>query len=201
MCEARRSSSLVALIAILCTLAAARAEDRNLPREFGWDLDYRTLLKKNAVGEDEFLSKWLKTRKRAFTETLLKSWRGDPIIASILIEHPAFHAGEPAVIWLIRTERKAFYWEAVDRLGKIEFNREIDPKLFDKILKSASEWEQLKPMKQKQETGLQGLDYFGFLSHYAKGKSRQMLLTLEDFHKGQDHGRLSKALEPASKRD
>jgi hypothetical protein len=80
----------------------------------------------------------------------------------------------------------------------------IKTEVFDEILTQAFSWEQAKPNQPKHPQSFPG--YLGFLSFYDKGKSRQMLLSEEDFAICKTEkcdrvkaGRLILALEPIFK--
>src|SRR5690349_1953249 len=78
-----------------------------------WDFSYKSVLEKNNVGKNELIWTWL-GRYPSPAEKWISNWEGKPIVSSILIEFPAFHAGEHTTMWLIRTNDEAFYWEAVE---------------------------------------------------------------------------------------
>jgi hypothetical protein len=76
--------------------------------------------------------------------------------------------------------------------------------VYDNLLTLVSSWKQAKPNQPKHPQSLPG--YLGFLSLYDDDKSRQMLLSEEDFTvcktkkcKGVKAGRLMLALEPVIK--
>src|SRR5262245_41044864 len=120
----------VAILLALCPfLAFGQEHKHDIGKELGWDISYDELLKRNRVSSDEFAAKWLKETDRSFTRKLLAKWSGEKISESILIEHPAFHAGEHSVIWLTRTKDSAVVWQGVDK-GDFMEKRQIDPKLF-----------------------------------------------------------------------
>jgi len=193
---------LVATMTIIEQPGLAQEQHSNSSRLFGWDLSYSSVLKRNKVGRDEYLWKWLKQNGPSYTRNLIASWRGEPISSSILIEHPAFHAGEHQVLWLVRTESKAYYWRAVE--GKSFFvKEEFSPQLYDRTFEAIASWTQAKPLSPKN-TPPQGVPgYFAFLNLYNRDTSRQMLLTLEDFYiddttavDNARGGRLMQLLEP-----
>ena len=156
---------------------------------FGWDLTYESVLEKNNVDRNEWIWKWLNfTYKDGFNgkfETPAKKWisewKGEPIISSVLIDFPAFHATEHYTVWLFRTKNNAYHWEYIDE-GNPHFDKkDLDLKDYDKIFEQISVWEQNKPQKPEETHPDDLPGYIGFLSSYEKGKSREMLLTREDF--------------------
>jgi HEAT repeat protein len=189
----RRFLALAMVWIVVAPPALGQQKEADLPKQFGWDLTYESLLKKNNQGPNDWLPQWLKKTRRSFTLKQLASWQGEPIIMSILIESPAFHAGEHSIAWLFRTKDKAYFWAAVDledRPEKEPEKTEIDPKLFDEILTAMFSWQQAKPNEQRKKD-MPG--YMAFLNLYGRDGSRQMLLTLEDFYDWGE-GRLSKTL-------
>lgn len=172
----------------------------------GWDLTYRSVLEQNKVVRSEWIWPWL-ARYKSPAEKWISGWEGKPIVSSILIEYPAFHAAEHTTIWLIRTGDEAFYWEEVESTRARRNEEPIAPQLYDALYGAASSWRQLvpKPAKDVPTNGLPG--YIGFLSLHGPDGSRQMLLTLDDFiiclnksclpgPRNTTAGRLIAALEP-----
>lgn len=172
---------LIALVTVGAQPIFAQKRKVNSAQTFGWDLSYASVLKRNNLGRNEYLWKWLQQNNPAYTRVIIESWRGEPIVSSVLIEHPAFHAGEHQILWLIRTHNRAYYWHAVE--GKSFFvKEEFSPQLYDETFKSISSWQQAEPLSS-QNTPPQGVPgYFAILNLYDRGQSRQMLLTLEDFY-------------------
>lgn len=193
---------LAAFVALNGSMALGQEQKPSLPEALGWDLSYRSIFKTRRVGLDDGLARWLKRTDRSFTFKLLESWGDERIIASVLIEYPAPHAGEHAVVWLIRTEKKAYMWQAVDKGERLPEKKEIEPKLLDNAIKSISSWRQEKPspidrpeLDEEQRKGLSG--YLGFLNFFDGKESRQMLLVFRDLF--DDEGRLVKVLETLRK--
>jgi hypothetical protein len=171
-------------------------------QQTGWDLTYKSVLERNNVGKSEWIWPWL-ARDRSPAAEWIADWEGKPVVSSILIEHPAFHAAEHTTIWLIRTNDEAFYWELVEGGDKNE--EPIAPQIYDAIYQKAATWQQFvpKPAKELRKGELPG--FVGFISHQGPGGSKQMLLTMDDFFICLDKsclpgkmksGRLFEALEP-----
>ncbi|HUR96867.1 MAG TPA: hypothetical protein VMZ26_02245 [Pyrinomonadaceae bacterium] len=170
-----------------------------------WDLSYGSVLERNGVANDAWVRTWLKNSKSPAAEWIA-GWRGKPIISSILIEYPAFHAAERTTMWLVRTEHEAFYRDYVEGARYGENEEPISLKIYDDIYKQVTSWQQLAP-RSAQELPDQALaGYLGFLSYKGPDGSKQMLLTLDDFvgcldkeclpGKGTKSGRLMDALLP-----
>jgi hypothetical protein len=145
-----------------------------------WDLSYESVLERNKVANDEWIRTWLKNSKSP-ASNWISEWNGKPIVSSILIEHPAFHAAERTTTWLIRTDDEAFYWNEVEgtRWGRTE--EPIEPQIYDAIYKDVTSWHQYtsKSAKESHPEMLPG--YIGFLSHTGPDGPTQILLTMEDF--------------------
>lgn len=190
---------------ITCKMPATVAASQASPNRFGWDLSYDSVLERNGVGREAWLRKWtLKYESPA--QKIISTWRGEPIVSSFLIEHPAFHAGEHTSLLLIRTENHAYRWFIVE--GKYQVDKEpVNTQTYDEAYRSLASWKQSEPLKPEETPpgGIEG--YSGFLSLYERGKSRQMLLSLKDFFlfdaENLDEakpGRLMQVLEPMTTR-
>jgi hypothetical protein len=145
-----------------------------------WDFSYKSVLEKNNVGKDELIRTWL-GRYKSPAVKWFSEWNGKPIVSSILIEHPNFHAAEYTITWLIRTDDEAFYWEMVEGHETDRNEEPISPQTYDEIYRLASSWEQLTPRPAKDLQKEEWPGYFGFLSYHGPSGSRQILLTMEDF--------------------
>jgi hypothetical protein len=195
------------ILALVLSISLPIVARQNNTRLLGWDLSYASVLKTNNVAQDAWLRKWLGQNYQSPVKKLIAEWKGEPIISSVLIEHPAFHAGEKFTMWFVRTSNSAYYWEFVEGKPRHYFKKSFDPKLYDNMLEEMVSWQQSKPLSPENTPrgGVPG--YSGFLSTYKQGESRQMLLTLEDFffsNKDNEeevrYGRLSQAIEPIIKR-
>lgn len=154
----------------------------------GWDLTYRSVLRANHVGNGEWIVKWLKSHNGAPVDKLLKNWHHDAITSSILLDVPAFHAGERVVQLLVRTQNAAYAWVFTDGEAEESQDKPIDALLYDKLMTELRSWEQA-PALSKEKAGDQvPPGYFGFLSLYEPGSSRQILLTVGDFYVPGDKG-------------
>lgn len=147
---------------------------------FSWDLTYESVLQQNNVRKTELIWTWLALYKTP-AEKWVTGWQGKPIVASVLIEHPAFHAAEHTTMWLIRTQDEAFYWETVKGSKAIGHEEPISVQLFDAFFKEAVSWKQLPPKKASELPDQAFPGYMGFLSIYGADGSRQMLITSDDF--------------------
>ena len=188
----RKISTLIITIIILTQTVCSQ----NSEPYFGWDLTYESVLERNNVDRKEWIWKWLNfTYKDEFNskfETPAKKWiaewNGKPIISSILIDYPAFHAAEHTTMWFFRTIDKAYFWEFIDDSSSNLEKQDLDIKVYDKIYEQMSSWQQAVPPRAEDlptDAPPGGVSFFtgyiGFLGLYEKGKSCQMLLTMEDF--------------------
>jgi len=165
------------LVLIVSLSMAISAQEKAL---FEWDLSYNSLLEQNNVAASDWIWKWLKDSESP-AKNWVATWEGKTVVSSILIEYPAFHAGERTTMWFVRTDDGAHYWELVQD-GKPRRNEEeIKPTIYDSLFRTVTSWNQLipKPANETPKDVLPG--YIGFLSFYDKNGSKQILLTMEDF--------------------
>lgn len=176
---------------------------QNSTPSLGWDLTYSSVLERNNVGSGEWIRQWLASGYQAPAGKWISGWRGEPIVSSILIECPAFHAGEHTTMWFVRTKNRAYYWQSVEGQEAHDEKKVLRPRVYDGLFMRASSWQQAKPLRA-EDTPTGGVPgYIGFLSLYDRGESRQMLLSQEDFVicdtkecKTWKPGRLAFALKP-----
>jgi hypothetical protein len=145
-------------------------------QEIGWDVAYESLLKRNGFGPGSVIWKWIHTDgPRPPVNENAAHWQGEPIISSILIEG-AGPEGSPGGAWYIRTTNHLYRWGF--NKGKFERQHQELSALqeYDKAFDAVACWQQGVPVKS--DTFLDG--YWGFLSLFRDGKSRQMLLTFRD---------------------
>jgi len=192
-------TNLIIAAVLLCLPVFAQESNRPL----GWDLTYSSVLETNKIGSNEWIQKWLASDYQSPAKKWISERQGEPIVSSILIEYPAFHAGEHTTMWLFRTKNRAYYWQTVEGEESNDVKKDLKSQVYDNLLTLVSSWQQAKPVKPENTPtgGIPG--YIGFLSLYDKGKSRQMLLSQEDFVicdtkecKSWKVGRLMLALKP-----
>ena len=145
-------------------------------RGLEWDLLYESLLQSNGFGSDSVIWKWIhKDGPRPQVNEAVARWQGEPVVSSILIEG-AGPEGSPGGSWYIRTTTHLYRWnfnKGVFERQKEEFTTLQE---YDKAFESMACWQQAVPVRT--DTFLEG--YWGFLSLYKEGRSRQMLLTFRD---------------------
>lgn len=156
------------------------------PPSLGWDLTYESVLSRNGIGPDALIWEWAQAPYRPPVNKLVTEWQGEPIVSSVLMELQG-PSGDQHAYWFARTMNHAFYWEFEN--GEIDDHHVKEPipvQKYDEAFKAMSSWQQAP---DSGEGGLTG-SYFGFLSLYDGGKSRQMLLTVDDLGSVDRHGRL-----------
>ena len=175
------SMNKIFLIIVILVLTPSVFGQKSTTPSLGWDLTYISVLSANRVAPDEWVRKWLGPNFQSPARQLISKWRDGPIESSVLLEHPAFHAGEHVTIWLVRTKHHAYYIELVEANPRHKLKESLSLHLYDKLFGMMSSWQQAQPLMPEDtpENGIPG--YMGFLSFYNRGDSRQMLLTGEDF--------------------
>ena len=172
----------------------------------GWNLVYESALTNNGFGPDSPMWKWIhEDGPRPPINKTVEEWQDEPIISSILIEIVG-PEGSPGGFWYIRTANHLYKWDF--NRGKFDTPKQELTKLpeYDSAFEEMMCWQQGAPVRT--DSLFDG--YYGFLSLYKEGKSRQMLLTFRDFFsvdprdsekKMEDPnnwGRVWKALAPVS---
>jgi hypothetical protein len=171
---------IVLLLALIIVTGSAYAQKSN-SAPLGWDLTYSSVLNENHVAHNEWLWKWLGKNFKSPITQYVSAWNDETIESSILIEHPAFHAGEHITLWFVRTKNHAYRWGLIESKVPRIVKQPFDADSYDRFFAVVSTWQQGKPVRP-EDTPVGGVPgYMGFLSLYDSGKSRQLLLTLEDF--------------------
>jgi len=170
----------------------------------GWDLTYASVLERNKIAHDAWIWKWLGWSGQDYqspVKDILENWKDEPILSSILIEYPDFHAGDHLALWFVRTKNHTYYWGFVKGKPYKHIKESVNTELYDRLFTDLSSWQQAEPQKP-ENTPVGGVPgYLGFLSLYDQGDSKQLLLSQEDFFirdteapEGYKEGRLSQAL-------
>ncbi|QNA89363.1 ankyrin repeat domain-containing protein [Massilia sp. Dwa41.01b] len=149
-----------------------------------WDLSYEGALRDHPIAHNEFMHFWPGRFPQRPIHERLASYSGEPIEASLLIERPDGHAGDPVAHWYVKTASRA----GVCTLYKQEKRpcKGLDPTRLDAFIREVMAF---KPVRftpsDKKVIGNEGgrpilLNYFGFLSVYVDGRTLQRpLLALE----------------------
>src|SRR2546425_9662476 len=136
---------LLIIVLIVLPQSTHAQKSNNLP--LGWDLTYSSVLNGNHIGRDEWISKWLAQNYQSPIKQSISGWNDEPIVSSILIEHPAFHAGEHITLWFVRTKGHAYHWGFIEGKPPRNVKDPLDPQLYDKLFALMSSWQQAKPLK------------------------------------------------------
>ncbi|MFY9621250.1 MAG: hypothetical protein WAQ99_15655 [Pyrinomonadaceae bacterium] len=176
---------LVAVLMISSSVASAQ-QASSLP--LGWDLSYSFLLDANGVGQDEWLRKWVGPSYQSPAKKWITDWNKEPIRSCVLLEFPAPHAGERIIMWLVRTDNQAYYYERAegnplypDDKPPREAKEALDSQAYDKFFDTVSSWQQLPRVKPEDTPKGAITGYQALLSLYSAANSRQLLLTNQDF--------------------
>jgi hypothetical protein len=174
---------------------------------FGWDLAYRALLDCEQPPKSEFLAVWLDRTTQPPICEAVRFRPDEPVTAAILIELPAFHAGERLTSLYIRTAQGACSWRWVEEKPAPTQPQAIPASTFDTVYANVSNWKQSEPLRSGEYLGDEvPVGYIGFLSVYGPGVSGQWMFSLADVFEGGPSiekirkGRLFRALGPLSDR-
>lgn len=193
LCQLSAPSSGVGLRK--CSQNWDNASASNQP--LGWDLTYLSTMKKLELCP-ALCDEWAKPAPPI--QKHISEWQGDPIISSMEIELPDGHASMGA-FWFVRTKDHAYYWGFYPLDTDYSGGKHVIPtEDYDRVFETIACWVQVEPPQQRFGPG----GYLGLLSMYEEGKSRQMLLTYEDFIEGGKYtneanfrpGPFSRTLEP-----
>ncbi len=148
-----------------------------------WDLSYQNLLDQNQVKWDHSqgtLFTWLKHRDdehQFISNFIVKELEKQPD-EIFLIDHPTFpSAGRLTIVGVKNPAGCFYYWRSTDEKMRDFKRNQISTEMFDQI------FSRLHTLKQRGYESMGGPEkaYAGFLSTYAKGQSRQVLLHIHDF--------------------
>jgi hypothetical protein len=168
------------ILALICFVNSVAVAQQPNNSTLGWDLSYTAVQKNNNLDNKTRLSQWSGRNPQSLIKRIISEWQEDPILSSVLIEYPAFREDKKISIWFVRTKKNAYYWYLIDTQPAGFSKKPFDKKLFDKLYKEVNSWKQAS-LLPPQESVAKDYGYFGILSLYKKGKSRQMLLSADDF--------------------
>jgi hypothetical protein len=181
--------------------------------DLGWDLSYRTVLKDHPMVANEFMRVWPERYPKRLIHERLRTYQGEMIEDSVLVEEPDSHTGDPLATWFIKTRSGAqlcvFHPKFSDR-PCTPLARERVTALIEEIMGFAPL--PLPAAKPSPEGKVPGGDemqsnYFGFLSVYHAGKTLQRPIAMgeriesllaADAGITPGNGRLGRALQKAS---
>lgn len=143
-----------------------------------WDLSYRTALAKHPIASNEFMQYWLADKPLRPIHTKLAEYVGEPIEASLLIERPDGHAGDPDANWFVKTRSGASVCTFHQKFMQTPCER-LDPVRAEQFMRAVLHWPALPPQSGNtlQGKGADGrpilLNYVGFLSVFVDGVALQ----------------------------
>jgi ankyrin repeat protein len=172
----RLSGWVCTVLLAFCAMSSSSASAAPVP---GWDLSYQTVLKAHPVGPDEFLPIWIERYPKRPVHQKMNEYTGEAIEASLLIEEPDGHAGDPMATWVIKTNTSAklckFHEKFMDNPCQ-----PLDPARTEQFIRDVLKFEPLPP--QTSQAKLIGklpdgrsilLNYIGFLSVWIDGVATQ----------------------------
>jgi hypothetical protein len=168
-----------------------------------WDLSYESAIKQYALADNEFMYRWPKSLAVRPIHEKLSQYQGEEIIASVLIEKPDGHAGDPSAIWFIQTKFDAkfcfFYKKQMN-----EACNAIDVERFQVFVREVLAFPRLKPINNQLIDQNTQLNYFGFISIYENGRSTQRPIFIQELSQfseayySPDFGRLERVMIKAT---
>ena len=150
-----------------------------------WDLSYQSALRDHPLDEREFMRVWPQRYAQATRQIheLLARYDGEPIEASLLIEKPDGHAGDPSAIWFVKTHAGA---KACSFHPSVKTScMELQTAKVDRLVRDVMAFRPLpvqadpKNVIDDTEPGKPVLfNYVGYVSAYIDGKSLQRPIAL-----------------------
>jgi ankyrin repeat protein len=165
---------LFAGLLLCCSVQAA---------ELPWDLSYQSALREHPIADNEFMRIWPQRYPARQIHEQLAQYAGEPIEASVLIEKPDSHAGDPQASWFIKTRSSA---KVCSYHPKIKAScAELEPAKVERFAREVLAFRPL-PAQTDQKNTIGELEkgkpilvnYLGFISVYVDGKTLQRPLAL-----------------------
>lgn len=157
------------------------------PSDLKWDLSYRSALREHPIGEREFMRIWPGRYPSRPIHEKLAAYVGEPVEASLLIEQPDGHTGDPSATWFIKTHDAAqacsFHPSSKDQPCT-----ELDPVKVERFIRDVMRFKPL-PDQASERNAIGGgepgkpilLNYMGFLSVFVDGKAQQRPIALSEW--------------------
>lgn len=170
----RTTRSLTRLVGFPISLLLAFGH-AHAATELGWDLSYQRALQAQHMGSQEFMPIWIARYPKRPIHQKLQEYKGEAIEASLLIEKPDSHAGDPLAHWFVLTKRGAKACSFHEKFMN-EPCKDLDRAKMARFIKEVSAFSVLPPQDSKEmaigkdhkgEPIL--LNYIGFLSVYQHG--------------------------------
>jgi hypothetical protein len=152
-------------------MAAPMAMADTVYKKSGWDLSYQSTLRNHPICGGEWMAWWPSSfSKRAVVDTLA-SYSGEETEASLLIETPDAHAGDPEAIWLFKTKTIAQSCKFSVRVASP--CQELDPVRTEALIRRVMDYEPMRFTPAPDRSNGFLMNYFGFLSVYVDGRTMQ----------------------------
>lgn len=152
-----------------------------------WDLSYRSALRDHPIGEREFMAFWPARYPSRTIHEMLAKYDGEPIEASLLLEKPDGHTGDPQGNWYFKTRNGAKVCSFHQR-SKEGACKEMDPRKVERFVREVMAFRQLPDQASDQNTmgSTQQekqvlINYMGYVSVYVDGKSLQRPIALSEW--------------------
>lgn len=195
-------ATFILMTVLVCSPAIA-AIDLN------WDLSYANALNAYPMAKGEFLPVWIATHPNRPIHEKMAGYTSAPIEASVLIEKPDLHAGDPFATWIIVTKTAAsacvFHQKFMDRPCQA-----LDRTRAQEFVKTLAVFKPVALASQASNVIGQGpagedilLNYIGFVSIFQGGQVIQRPAATLEFSEPQlqpvtepdaDTGRIDKAI-------
>lgn len=197
------------LVAFCLVLFSLSPSSRSLAAvDLNWDLSYESSLMVYPIADNEFMRIWVKRYPKRLIHEKLTEYTGQHIQASLLIERPDGHAGDPQALWFIKTATTA---QACAFHPKImnEPCQSLDPSRTEEFIREVMRFEAMpiRPFGQNSigEDERDGtpilINYVGFLSIFVEGAVLQRPIALTEMaeagaqpESNPDAGRLQRAI-------
>ena len=169
-------------------------------KPLGWDLTFETIFDQNKVAASAQIRESFRKSNSHSIYAILKAVPVESVRSAVLIDRPSLGSNGITSLLFISTTKSVSVWEIksfkIDGVTKSI----VAPRRFNKMLKSLNRIEQGTPVSSKSNrSNWEG--FWGILSTYSKGESRQILLTLEDLYASDNEpsgpGRVAAAVDEA----
>jgi tetratricopeptide (TPR) repeat protein len=181
--------------------------------ELPWDLSYKSALRDHPIGEQEFMRIWPSQHPQRPIHQKLAGYAQQPIEASMLIERPDGHTGDPQATWFIKTRDTALAcpfhpqsmkqpcktlepWRVEEAMREVMAMRDPAPPVGDGVVAEADYFGKGKPLL---------FNYVAYVSVYIDGKTLQRAVGATELDpsaaRSPDAGRLAEVFARATLSD
>jgi ankyrin repeat protein len=201
MVRVHKLNLLLACGSILTGSAIAAADNLT------WDLSYQSALRNYPIPQNEFMNTWPGRQSKRLIHEKLAAYAGERIEASLLVETPDRHAGDPMATWFIKTRSTAKSCTFHPKTSRP--CEQLDPVRTEAFIREVMNFKPPKFSPSNESIGdVAGTpifaNYFGFLSVYVDGRTLQRPIASVEFAdlasgmkmtESADAGRLTTAIE------